>query len=188
MTEQGFLIQPVDLGAFFDPGRTSLAFSSSNLPTISKASGLTVGTRTETLVYYMVEVCQEFPNPLYHSVQPSDEPIDYADLTLITASAPSIGVVEGDAVKIPELVAALAMAPASVPNATAGWEESAWVDAHGSELERYADSWIAIFGPRVIASGDSLDEVYGQVAALGISDALIVRAPSRPDRPTIFVG
>jgi hypothetical protein len=49
-----------------------------------------------------------------------------------------------------------------------------WYLTNRPQLRNYTDLWIAISRRRVVASGDSIDDVFNQVDALSIVDPFVV--------------
>lgn len=63
------------------------------------------------------------------------------------------------------------------PNRLAGIRELSWFEHNLSSLQDYAGLWIAIVGDQVVANGQSFEQVYEQVRARNLPDALIVPVP-----------
>lgn len=54
------------------------------------------------------------------------------------------------------------------------------------ELEKHKGKWVAVFQDRVVAVGDSPDQVLKEAEAGGITDPVVYRVPTRPDRLAFF--
>jgi len=58
--------------------------------------------------------------------------------------------------------------------------ESQWYNTHEHKLlEQYTGQWIAIQGDVVIAHGPTLADVFSNVSAQGIADALFIHVHDR---------
>jgi len=63
------------------------------------------------------------------------------------------------------------------PNPRAGLEEERWLEQNLNQLGNYQGLWIAILNHSIVASGDSFEELHGQIIARNIRDALVVKVP-----------
>ncbi len=61
-------------------------------------------------------------------------------------------------------------------------EEPAISDELSNELEKYKGKWVAVYEDRVVASGDSAVEVTKAAAKRNITDPLVFRVPTHPER------
>jgi hypothetical protein len=68
------------------------------------------------------------------------------------------------------------------PNPEAGMLELDWFERNRHQLANFAGLWIAILGLRIVASGESFDQVQRDVDAMALRDALIVHVPEDSTR------
>lgn len=61
-------------------------------------------------------------------------------------------------------------------------EQPAIDDQLSEELEKYKGRWVAVFNKQIVASGDSAVEVTKTALEKGITDPLVFRVPSHPER------
>jgi hypothetical protein len=69
-----------------------------------------------------------------------------------------------------------------------GVAELRWFQENLRDLAEYEGRWIAILGPRIVGSGDSLGEVRDQLADQSIRDALILQVQEDVARREYFIG
>ena len=59
-------------------------------------------------------------------------------------------------------------------------------DQLASELERHKGRWVAIFQNRLVATGDSVEEVIRLAQEQHVTDPTVFRVPAHPDRAYLF--
>lgn len=64
-------------------------------------------------------------------------------------------------------------------NARAGVVENRWVHENEQALNSFRGLWIAVLGTKVLASGQTLPEVYDFLRSQGHADALVMKVPQR---------
>jgi hypothetical protein len=73
-------------------------------------------------------------------------------------------------------------------NPYAGMEELRWFHENLSRLAGYENRWIALLGQKVIAYGDSFEQVHDQLREGDVCDALVVLVPEGVARREYFIG
>lgn len=69
------------------------------------------------------------------------------------------------------------------PNANAGLGELRWLLQNKHRLSRdFGGLWVAVLYEGIVASGSSFDEVYRDLCARGVRDALIEHIPDDPNQ------
>lgn len=66
--------------------------------------------------------------------------------------------------------------------------DSVWVSEHQKELAKYAGKWVAVLKNKLIATGDSINEVMQVVKEKGIKELpLVTMIPRKDEGPYILI-
>lgn len=60
------------------------------------------------------------------------------------------------------------------------------VSALTAELKKHKGKWVAVFQDRLVAVGDSPEEVVKLAQEKHVTDPVVYRVPTRPDRLAFF--
>ncbi len=67
-------------------------------------------------------------------------------------------------------------------------EDQRWIHEHMEELPEYNGQWVAVLDRRIVASGETADNVIDELEDAAINGALLVQFPKDVHRKVYFIG